>query len=43
VRADVAAARASAGVIVAPGCVIRHPVDRALLADIVGMIAKGAP
>ncbi len=41
VRADVTAALASKGVILAPGCVIRHPVDRALLADIVGAITKG--
>jgi len=41
VRADIAAAVDCRGVILAPGCVIRHPVDRALLAEIAGTIAKG--
>ena len=29
------------GVILSPGCVIRHPVDHALLAEVVGDITKG--
>ena len=44
VRADLAAVLAAdggRGVIVAPGCVIRHPVDRALLAQVAADITKG--
>ena len=44
VRADLAAvlaAEGGRGVIVAPGCVIRYPVDRALLAQVAADITKG--
>jgi len=44
VRADLAAVLAAdsgRGVILSPGCVIRHPVDRALLAQVAADIAKG--
>jgi uroporphyrinogen decarboxylase len=38
VEADLATARASMGVLVSPGCVIRHPVDLAFLAAIAARI-----
>jgi uroporphyrinogen decarboxylase len=44
VRADLAAVLAAdggRGVILSPGCVIRHPVDRALLAQVTADITKG--
>jgi uroporphyrinogen decarboxylase len=46
VRADLAAALGTdggRGVIVSPGCVIRYPVDRALLAAVAADITKGTP